>query len=146
MLMFHYDYIFFLFSYVSSDFCFMYLCFFVVKMSDGLWCLSSLWSVYLLSLKIFIFVSFKINLKIQNKYFFLKRNKTYFSDFDKLEKNLVVLGWYSQVTSTKSYMQIKTQSNPQEKRKMGLEAGRSNLISSLMRSPCASPLREKKLP
>ena len=32
----HYDYIFFLFLYISSDFCFMYLCFFVVKVSNGL--------------------------------------------------------------------------------------------------------------
>ena len=31
----HYDSIFFLFPY-SSDFCFMYLCFFVVKVSNGL--------------------------------------------------------------------------------------------------------------
>ena len=31
----HYDYIFFLFPY-NSDFCFMYLCFFVVKVSSGL--------------------------------------------------------------------------------------------------------------
>ena len=36
---FHYDCIFFLFPYVSSDFCFMYFCFFVVKLSKGLWCL-----------------------------------------------------------------------------------------------------------
>ena len=43
--MFHYDYIFFLFPFISSDFCFMYLCFFVVKVSNGLWCLSSLWIV-----------------------------------------------------------------------------------------------------
>ena len=32
----HYDCIFFLFPYISSDFCFMYLCFFVVKVSNGL--------------------------------------------------------------------------------------------------------------
>ena len=27
----YYDYIFLLFSYISSDFCFVYLCFFVVR-------------------------------------------------------------------------------------------------------------------
>ena len=32
----HYDYIFFLFPYISFDFCCMYLCFFVVKVSNGL--------------------------------------------------------------------------------------------------------------
>ena len=31
----HYDYIFF-FPFISSDFCFMYLCFFAVKVSNGL--------------------------------------------------------------------------------------------------------------
>ena len=34
--MFHYDSIFFLFPYTSFDFCFMYICFFVTKMSNGL--------------------------------------------------------------------------------------------------------------
>ena len=53
----HYDYIFFLFSYMSYDFCCMYLCFFVVKVSVYDVCL--LCELYLLSLKIFIFVSFK---------------------------------------------------------------------------------------
>ena len=55
----HYDYdFFFLFSDIASDFCFMYLCFFVVR------CLM-VYDVYLLcelhlsSLKILIFVSFK---------------------------------------------------------------------------------------
>ena len=56
----HYDYIyFFLFTYISSDFLFMYLCFFVVR------CLMVyvyfLHELYLLSLKIFIFISFKIS-------------------------------------------------------------------------------------
>ena len=32
-------------SVLSSDFCFMYLCFFVVKVSNDLSCLSSLWIV-----------------------------------------------------------------------------------------------------
>ena len=32
----HYDYIFFLFLYISSDFCFMHLCFFVIKLSNAL--------------------------------------------------------------------------------------------------------------
>ena len=55
----HYDYIYiFLFPYISSDFCFMYLCFFVVR------CLMA-YDVYLLcelrlsSLKTLSFVSFK---------------------------------------------------------------------------------------
>ena len=48
---------FFPFSYISSDFCFMYLCFFVVRglMVYDVYLLCEL---YLLSLKIFIFVSF----------------------------------------------------------------------------------------
>ena len=54
----HYDYIFFLFPFISSDFCFMYLCFFVVRylMVYDVYLLCEL---YLLSLKIFIFVSLK---------------------------------------------------------------------------------------
>ena len=54
----HYDYIFFLFPSISSDFCFMYLCFFVVRylMVYDAYLLCEL---YLLSLKIFIFESFK---------------------------------------------------------------------------------------
>ena len=47
----HYGYIFFIFPYISFDFCFMYLCFFVVRC---LFC-----ELHLLLLKIFIFVSFK---------------------------------------------------------------------------------------
>ena len=57
--MYQYDYVFFLFPYISSDFCFIYLCFFAVKVSSGLWYL--LCELYLLSLKTLIFVSFKIN-------------------------------------------------------------------------------------
>ena len=44
----HYDYIFFLFSYISSDFCFLFV--------YDVYLLSEL---YLLSLKIVIFVSLK---------------------------------------------------------------------------------------
>ena len=56
--MFHQDYIFFLLPYISSDFCFTYLCFFVLRclMVYDVYLLCEL---YLLSLKIFIFVSFK---------------------------------------------------------------------------------------
>ena len=32
----YYDYILFLFPYIYSDFCFMYVCFFVVNVSNGL--------------------------------------------------------------------------------------------------------------
>ena len=46
--------------HLASDFCFMYLCFFIVKVYNGLWYLSSLWIVSFI-VKIFIFVSFKIN-------------------------------------------------------------------------------------
>ena len=58
MLMSHYDYIFFLFPLILI-FCYMYLCFFVVRclmIYDAYFC-----ELYLLSLEIFI-VSFKINL------------------------------------------------------------------------------------
>ena len=41
----HYDCIFFLFPYISSEFSFMYPFFYVVKVPNGLWCLSSLWIV-----------------------------------------------------------------------------------------------------
>ena len=41
----HYNYIFFLFPFISSDICFMCLCFFVNKVCNGLWCLLSLWIV-----------------------------------------------------------------------------------------------------
>ena len=56
----HYDYVFFLFPYISSDFA---LCIFVSLL---LRCLTVydvylLWELYLLSLKVFTFVSFKIN-------------------------------------------------------------------------------------
>lgn len=49
---------FFLFSYIASDFCFMYLCFFVIKclMVYDIYLLCEL---YVLSLKTFIFVSLK---------------------------------------------------------------------------------------
>ena len=53
----HYDYIFFLFPDSSSDFCFMYLCFFVrclMVYDVHLFC-----ELYLLSLQIFLCVSFK---------------------------------------------------------------------------------------
>ena len=40
---------FFLFPCISYDFCFTYLCFFVVKVSNGLWCLFSLWIVTFLT-------------------------------------------------------------------------------------------------
>ena len=55
----HYNCIFFLFPYISSDFCFTYLCFFVLRclMVYDVYLLCEL---YPLSLKIFIFVSFKI--------------------------------------------------------------------------------------
>ena len=60
------DYIFFLFPYISFDFCFMYLCFFAVRCliiyDVYLFC-----DFYLLSLKIFIFVSFKKNFKGEKK-------------------------------------------------------------------------------
>ena len=58
----HYDYIyvciFFLFPFTFSDFCFMYLCFFIVRclMVYDVYFLCDL---YLSSLRIFIFVSFK---------------------------------------------------------------------------------------
>ena len=61
----HYDYIFFLFPYIFSDFCFMHLCFFAVRyliIYVYLFC-----EFYLLSLKIFIFVSFKKNFKGEKK-------------------------------------------------------------------------------
>ena len=62
----HYDYIFFLFPNIFSDFCFMYLCFFAVRCliiyDVYLFC-----DFYLLSLKIFIFVSFKKNFKGEKK-------------------------------------------------------------------------------
>ena len=53
----HYDYI-FLFPYISFDFCFMYLYFIIISclMVYDVYLLCEL---YLLSLKIFIFVSFK---------------------------------------------------------------------------------------
>ena len=50
----HYDY-----TFLSSDFCFMDLCFFVVKVSNGLSCLSSLWIVPFMIKN--ISVSFEIN-------------------------------------------------------------------------------------
>ena len=58
----HYDYIIFLFLYVSSDFCFIYLCFSIVRclMVYNVYLLCEL---YVLSLKIFTFVSFKKFLK-----------------------------------------------------------------------------------
>ena len=58
--MFHYDYIFFLFPYISSDFCFKYLCFFVVRclMVSDVYLLPEL---YLLSLKYASLFHFKIN-------------------------------------------------------------------------------------
>lgn len=54
----HYDYIFFSFPFISSEFCFMYLYFFVVRylMVYDVYLLCEL---YVLSLKIFIFASFK---------------------------------------------------------------------------------------
>ena len=55
----HCNYIYiFLFPYISSDFCFMYLCFFVVK-HLMIYYVYLLCKLYLLSLKMFIFVSFK---------------------------------------------------------------------------------------
>ena len=41
----HYDSMFFLFPYICSDFCIMYIYSFVFKVSNTLWCLSSLWIV-----------------------------------------------------------------------------------------------------
>ena len=52
--------------HLASDFCFMYLCFFIVKVYNGLWYLSSLWIVPFI-IRIFIFVSFKINKFIKKK-------------------------------------------------------------------------------
>ena len=62
----HCDYAFFLFPYISSEICFMCLCFFVAKdlMAYDV-CL--LCELYLLSLKIFIFISFKIDKLIKTK-------------------------------------------------------------------------------
>ena len=57
----HYDYIFFLFPYVSSDFYFMYLCFFVVRY-PVVYDIYLLCELYPLSLKILIFISLKKNL------------------------------------------------------------------------------------
>ena len=54
----HYEYIFFLFPYISSDFCFMYLCLFIV-VCLMIYDVYLLCQLYLLSLKIFLFVSFK---------------------------------------------------------------------------------------
>ena len=51
---------FFLFLYISSDFCFMYLCFFVVRCLM-VYNIYIIWELYLLLLKIFIFVNKKDN-------------------------------------------------------------------------------------
>ena len=60
----HYDYIFFLFPYISSAFCFMYLSFVVRCLTVyGSYFLCEL---YLLSLKILIFVSFITNKENKN--------------------------------------------------------------------------------
>ena len=57
----HYDYVFFLFPYISYDFCFMYLCFFVVR-CPVVYDVNRLCELYPLSLKILIFISLKKNL------------------------------------------------------------------------------------
>ena len=60
------DYASFLLPYISSDFCFMCLCFFVAKdlMAYDVYLLCEL---YLLSLKIFIFISFEIDKLIKKQ-------------------------------------------------------------------------------
>ena len=58
MLMSPCDYMFFLFPYISFDFCFMYLCFFVVNVSNG-YDVYLVCELYLFSLKIFIFCFIK---------------------------------------------------------------------------------------
>ena len=55
----HNDYMFFLLLYISSDFCFTYFCFFVVRCLI-VYNIYMLWELYLLLLKIFIFVKKKI--------------------------------------------------------------------------------------
>ena len=52
------DYIFFLFPYISFDFCFMYLCFFAVRCLT-VYNIYLLCQLYLLSLKKFIFFHLK---------------------------------------------------------------------------------------
>ena len=69
----HYDDIFFLFSCISSNFCFIYLCFFVVRclMVYDVYLLCEL---YLLSLKNSSLFHFKIN-KFNLKILFLRKQK-----------------------------------------------------------------------
>ena len=58
----HYEYIFFLFPYISSDFYFMHLCFFVVRYPI-VYDIYLLCELYPLSLKILIYFIFKKNKK-----------------------------------------------------------------------------------